>query len=251
MKITYLLNTRFTSILFILFTILQLSACNDEPPGTTTSPIYGGNSPTDTTDTYVNHDAIITGVDRGSVTEDIDVDANNLLKVGGTLEITEIDADEDAFVAISIDGAYGSLSISADGIWNYSADNNQTVIQNLVSGTSLSDSLTVSSVDGTQHTVVITISGADEVAPININLAWTAPSEREDNTPLSLSAIGGYNIYYGSTQGQYINTVSIDDGTADSYTFNDLSTGTYYFVVTTYDTDGRESQYSPEIIITI
>ncbi|MDH5388698.1 MAG: VCBS domain-containing protein [Gammaproteobacteria bacterium] len=248
MKITYLLNTRFTSILFILLTIVQLSACNaDESPVATTPPIVDLNATAIT-----NHPAIITGVDSGSVTEDKDVGADNLLKAGGTLVITEIDADEDAFVEISIDGAYGSLSISADGVWSYSADNNQAAIQSLASGTFLSDSLTISSIDGTQHTVVVIINGADEVStPININLTWNIPSEREDNTPLSLSAIGGYNIYYGSKQGQYINTVSIEDGSAESYTFTDLPTGTYYFVVTTYDTDGRESMYSTEIIKTI
>jgi VCBS repeat-containing protein len=182
-----------------------------------------------------------------------------MLMVGGTLAITEIDAAEDAFVAISIEGAYGSLTINADGIWSYSADNNQTVIQNLASGASLSERITISSIDGTQHTLVITINGTDDasapititdpVEPIHISLAWTPPSAREDNiTPLSLSEIAGYNIYYGNAQGQYPKTVNIADGTADSYIFTDLPTGTYYFVVTTYDTDGRESQYSPVVI---
>jgi cell division septation protein DedD len=78
----------------------------------------------------------------------------------------------------------------------------------------------------------------------DINLSWTAPSEREDNQPISLSDIAGYKIYYGTNQDNYNNSVNVDDGTAEGYTFENFSSGTYYFVVTTLDTDGRESKYS-------
>jgi hypothetical protein len=83
----------------------------------------------------------------------------------------------------------------------------------------------------------------------NIDLSWVAPVEREDNGPIALSEIAGYKIYYGSTQGQYTNSLTINDGTATGYTFNGFATATYYFVLTTIDTEGRESQYSPEIAI--
>ena len=102
------------------------------------------------------------------------------------------------------------------------------------------------------HTVVITINGVDENnTPADITLSWVAPAEREDNSALSLSAIAGYKIYYGTTQGQYSDSVPINDGTATGYTFTGLPAGTYYFVVTTIDTDRRESQYSSEVVIII
>lgn len=87
--------------------------------------------------------------------------------------------------------------------------------------------------------------------PSNIALSWIAPSQREDNTAIQLSEIAGYKIFYGTTQGQYTNNITINDSTADGYTFNDFSAGTYYFVVTTIDTAGRESQYSSVISRTI
>jgi hypothetical protein len=62
-----------------------------------------------------------------------------------------------------------------------------------------------------------------------------------------LSEIAGYKVYYGTTQGKYPDSVTINDGTAEGYTFTGFSTGTYYFVVTTLDTDGRESKPSPEV----
>jgi len=80
-----------------------------------------------------------------------------------------------------------------------------------------------------------------------VSLAWVAPSEREDNTAISLSEIAGYKVYYGTAPGQYTNSVDINDGIAEGYTFKALPAATYFFVITTYDTDGRESQYSAEV----
>lgn len=86
--------------------------------------------------------------------------------------------------------------------------------------------------------------------PTDITLAWVAPTEREDNSALSLSAIAGYKVYFGTTQGQYSESLSINDGSATGHTFNGFSADTYYFVITTIDNEGRESQYSTEITIT-
>lgn len=94
-------------------------------------------------------------------------------------------------------------------------------------------------------------SGSTTEVVNNQALSWVAPAEREDNSALSLSAIAGYKVYYGTTQGQYPNSVTVNDGTATGYTFNDLPVGTYYLVVTTIDTEGRESLYSSEVTIVI
>ncbi len=83
------------------------------------------------------------------------------------------------------------------------------------------------------------------------NLAWTAPSEREDGTGLSLSEIAGYRIYYGSEPGDYQSQINIDDTSADGAQATNLVSGTYYVVMTTIDTDGRESSYSTEVVITL
>lgn len=90
-------------------------------------------------------------------------------------------------------------------------------------------------------------------APIltDISLSWTAPTEREDNKPISLSEIAGYKIHYGTMQNSYPHTIEINDSSAEGHTFKDFSTGIYYFVLTTYDTEGRESQYSPAVKIVV
>lgn len=79
---------------------------------------------------------------------------------------------------------------------------------------------------------------------------WIAPVARADDTPLSLSEIGGYRIYYGTTAGDYPNQLDIQDGTALQATLT-IPSGVYYYVITTYDVDGRESAFSIESEITI
>ena len=91
----------------------------------------------------------------------------------------------------------------------------------------------------------------DSTANTDISLSWAAPSQREDNEPISLSEIAGYKVYYGTSQRNYTKSVNINDGSADQHTFNNFSAGTYYFALTTYDTAGRESQYSTEVIIVV
>jgi len=85
----------------------------------------------------------------------------------------------------------------------------------------------------------------------SVTIAWTAPVARADGSPLPPSEIGGYRIYYGASEGDYPNRIDVGDSTAVEAVINDLPAGTYYFVVTAYDTAGRESGFSPVVRETI
>ena len=79
-------------------------------------------------------------------------------------------------------------------------------------------------------------------------LSWVAPSEREDSTALSPSEIVGYRIYYGVESGIYQDPIVINDHTATQAQFSGIPSGAYFVVMTTVDTDGRESAWSaPEV----
>ena len=80
----------------------------------------------------------------------------------------------------------------------------------------------------------------------SVSLSWLAPTARSDGTPLSVSEIAGYTLYYGSSAGNYSNSIRIDDPFTTSVTMADLPVGTYYFVMTTRDVSGQESGYSAE-----
>lgn len=62
-------------------------------------------------------------------------------------------------------GTYGDLTIDSAGNWIYDANNNQAAIQALDAGQSMTETLTVTTADGSTHDVVITINGAAEAAP--------------------------------------------------------------------------------------
>ncbi len=81
----------------------------------------------------------------------------------------------------------------------------------------------------------------------SFNLSWTAPTTRSDGTPLSLADIDGFRIYYGTSRGNYPNSINVNDGSAQSAVVKDIPVGSYYMVMTTYDVNGLESSYSSAI----
>jgi hypothetical protein len=79
-----------------------------------------------------------------------------------------------------------------------------------------------------------------------------APAEREDGTVLLPSEIGGYRVYYGTAAADYTRDFDLSNASDLQDTLLSLTPGaTYYFVITAYDTDGRESLFSQELTITL
>ncbi|WP_257979631.1 VCBS domain-containing protein, partial [Aeromonas hydrophila] len=115
--------------------------------------------------TGVNDAAVITGSDTGAVTED---ETNPTLTETGTLSVTDVDgADEAKFLAgngTPSAGALGSLTITEGGAWTYNVDNSK--VQYLGEGETKVETFTVASVDGTTHTVTITITGVNDGAVV-------------------------------------------------------------------------------------
>jgi hypothetical protein len=89
-------------------------------------------------------------------------------------------------------------------------------------------------------------SGTSDNQPAtgSINLSFVAPVARADGSVLALSEIAGYTVHHGTSKGNYTGSFSINDGSATAVTITDVPAGIYYLVVTTRDTDGRESGYS-------
>ena len=111
----------------------------------------------------VNDPAVIGGTDTGSVTEDLDVTAGNLT-TNGALTVTDPDAGEASFqgTVTPSAGALGTLTIAPNGTWTYSVPN--SAVQYLKSGETKVETFTVSTVDGTQQTVTVTIHGVNDPA---------------------------------------------------------------------------------------
>ena len=75
-----------------------------------------------------------------------------------------------------------------------------------------------------------------------VTLNWTAPTQNEDGT--TLTDLAGYKIYWGTTPGDYPNSVTINDKNTTTYVVDNLSPGTYEFVATSFNTSDVESSYS-------
>ena len=75
-------------------------------------------------------------------------------------------------------------------------------------------------------------------------LSWTPPSTRLDGS--ALTNLAGYRVYYGTSSGNYSDTITINNVGLTEYVIDNLPSNTYYFVITAVDSSGAESPYSAE-----
>src|SRR5207247_1467805 len=109
----------------------------------------------------------ITGTNDAAVLSSATVslaETNAPLTTGGTLTVSDIDSPQ-AFVAqTNVAGANGRFSIAANGAWTYTAN---SALDNLNVGQSVSDTFTVSAVDGTTTSVQVSINGTNDAAVLS------------------------------------------------------------------------------------
>ncbi|MBZ9732662.1 VCBS domain-containing protein, partial [Mesorhizobium sp. CA9] len=130
--------------------------------------------------TGANDAASIGGSSTGSVTEDA------VLTVNGALTVNDPDAGQSSFQVHNgsnpIAGTYGSLTIDAAGNWVYTLNNGAANVQALNSADHPHDQIHVTSIDGTDHVIDITVNGADE--PVT-NHAPSAPVFVPGSAPIA------------------------------------------------------------------
>ena len=93
-----------------------------------------------------------------------------------------------------------------------------------------------------------TYSGGPPPAPPPVTgsalVTWTAPVSRLNGDPISLSEIGGYIVYFGTSSGNLTNAVTVAGGSTNQRQITGLAPGTYYFQVSAYDQQGAEGPRS-------
>ncbi len=101
---------------------------------------------------------------------------------------------------------------------------------------SVSDGTTSTALAAFSINVVGTSTGA-------VTLNWTPPSTNTDGS--AYTNPNGYRVYWGTQQNNYQNFRSfVGAGSPSSAVIDQLTPGTWYFVVTAIDTAGNESAYS-------
>ncbi|MFC3175502.1 VCBS domain-containing protein [Novosphingobium bradum] len=112
--------------------------------------------------------------------------AGAVLESGGTasglLAVADVDAGEAAFAApaaAALAGTYGAFTIdAATGAWTYAVDSARAATQALDPGQQVSDTLTVTSLDGTaSETIAVTITGTSSLAAISGEVAGAVAAE--------------------------------------------------------------------------
>ncbi|WP_170062577.1 VCBS domain-containing protein [Roseovarius mucosus] len=124
--------------------------------------------------TGANDAATISGLRPLSVQED------GLLSDSATVTVTDPDQGEAALIGGTIAGAFGSFTVTSDGTVTYDLDNDLPPVQALGAGESLTDSATISTVDGQTARVTAEILGRDEtpVDPVSASLRLTDDTGR-------------------------------------------------------------------------
>ena len=107
----------------------------------------------------------ITGTTTGTLKED-----SATTTAIGTLEDTNVDANNNVFTAVSTATAsangYGTYTMTSTGVWTYTLDNDNATVDALGAGQSATDTITVSAEDGTTQDISITITGSNDAAVI-------------------------------------------------------------------------------------
>jgi VCBS repeat-containing protein len=108
-----------------------------------------------------NDPAVVGGTDTQNLTE-----TNAVLTTGGTLTISDVDSAATFAAQTNVAGShgYGHFSINAAGVWSYATD---TAHNEFAIGATYTDTLSVSSADGTLHQLTVNILGTNDPAVIS------------------------------------------------------------------------------------
>jgi hypothetical protein len=73
-------------------------------------------------------------------------------------------------------------------------------------------------------------------------LDWNPPTENTDGS--TLTQLAGYKVYYGTSPDSLTHVIQVANPGLTSYVVGNLTTGTWYFAITSYVADGAESSKS-------
>lgn len=169
-----------------------------------------------------NDAAFISGTTTGSVLEAGGISSGTPVATG-TLTDTDIDNPANTFTAVTSprtsDGGYGAFTMTASGLWTYTLDNNNAVVDALDVGDTLTDHFTVTTIDGTTQEVTIAIHGASDADPNDFDNLATGSTVVSDppfvyGTPGHDSVAGGGSvsqIIYGGAGDDTLNGTGVND----------------------------------------
>ena len=110
---------------------------------------------------HANRAAVVSGDLAGETTEDDPAQVTT----GGQLSVTDPDVGERSFQAqTATPGRYGLFTLQSGGSWSYVLDD--YAADALTAGQKVADVFIVTSADGTENAVVVTVTGANDAANV-------------------------------------------------------------------------------------
>ena len=110
-----------------------------------------------------------------------------------------------------------------------------------------------------QYTLICNGAGGEVDETVNVAvvlnnngtalLSWIPPTDNTDGS--SLTDLAGYKIRYGTSSGNYSDTITINNPGITSYLVENLAGADWHFVMTSFNSDGIESSYSSEVSKTV
>jgi hypothetical protein len=90
-------------------------------------------------------------------------------------------------------------------------------------------------------TAPTTVAAKPPVSTLNgvATLDWQPPTQNNDGS--ALTNLAGYTVYYGTSPDNLSQSVKVNNPGLTAYSVTGLTSGTWYFAVTSYSTDGIES----------
>ncbi|MGL1075777.1 VCBS domain-containing protein, partial [Vibrio vulnificus] len=162
----------------------------------------------------------ISGDLTGVVTEDHNIDSQGLLHANGKIDVIDPDQNESSVAPEVISGKYGSLTIDADGHWQYQVNNSLSNVQALTAATSLHESFTIHTKDGTPQTIDMTIGGNDDNAVITGVDAGvvTEESHLQTSGTLTVTDVDTGEVHFSNTDvAGNLGTLHLTDSGAWTY----------------------------------
>jgi len=83
---------------------------------------------------------------------------------------------------------------------------------------------------------------ANQISMGSAILSWVPPTQNTDGSVLT--DLAGFNIYYGTSPGSYPNQITINNPGITGYVVDNLTANTWYFVSTSFNSTGMESEFS-------
>jgi hypothetical protein len=119
-----------------------------------------------------------------------------------------------------------------------------------VTDTGMTLNIVITAADGTAKASLpafsITVTGTPGTPTPTSGTAavsWVPPTKYVNGS--ALTDLAGYNIYYGTSSAALSEKAAVPNAGATGYTVSGLASGTWYFAVTSYTSEGVESARSP------